>query len=105
MLPPLNECKIGIIGLGYVGLPLACEFAKNTKCLISNKSLQRKVIGFDINYERIKQLNNSIDETNQISKNELKNLDNILFTSFKEELIDCEVFIVTVPTHNYRKEA
>ena len=53
----LNKICIGVIGMGYVGLPLAMEFAKKIK-----------VIGFDINSNRINQLKNKIDVTNEISK-------------------------------------
>ena len=52
-LAPVNSCFIGIIGLGYVGLPLTLEFAKTKKCLRTQKSLRRKVIGFDLNHKRI----------------------------------------------------
>ena len=47
-IPDLHECNIAIIGLGYVGLPLAINFAKVKKCKRSGKSLKRKIIGFDI---------------------------------------------------------
>ena len=54
---PINEkCNIAIIGLGYVGLPLAIEFSKNSNCLITGKKLERKVIGFDISKKRINDL-------------------------------------------------
>ncbi len=98
MFPSYNNCKIGIIGLGYVGLPLASEFAKKKKCLISENYLEREVLGFDTNSTRINQLNKSIDITDQISETILSNLDNLKFTNNSEELIRCEVFIVTVPT-------
>ena len=54
--PDLHECTIAIIGLGYVGLPLSLEFSKKQKCFISGKNLKRKIIGFDINPERLKEL-------------------------------------------------
>ncbi len=53
-LPPLESCNIAIIGLGYVGLPLAIEFAKNKISYSSKKTLNYKVTGFDVNEERIK---------------------------------------------------
>ena len=78
---PINEkCKIAIIGLGYVGLPLAIEFSKNSNCLITGKKLEIKVIGFDISKKRIYGLRNFYDYTNQFSKKELKDLKNIEFT-------------------------
>ena len=48
--------RVGVIGLGYVGLPLSLEFSKKQKCFISGKNLKRKIIGFDINPERLKEL-------------------------------------------------
>ena len=56
--PDLKKCKITIIGLGYVGLPLAIEFGKSKKCKRSNSKLSRKVIGFDLDIDRIKSLKN-----------------------------------------------
>ena len=64
-LPDINNSSIAIIGLGYVGLPLAVEFA-NTKTS-SSQPKPRRVIGFDINQKRIKELKNKIDVTNEIS--------------------------------------
>ena len=58
-----SDAKIGIVGLGYVGLPLAVEFGK-----------KRSVIGFDINKERIRDLENGIDETHETTKNDAINL-------------------------------
>jgi len=96
---PINEnCKIAIIGLGYVGLPLAIEFSRNSHCLITGKKLERKVIGYDINKKRINGLRNFHDYTNQFSKKELKDLKNIEFTLEEEFLKDADVFIITVPT-------
>jgi UDP-N-acetyl-D-galactosamine dehydrogenase len=79
--------KIAIIGLGYVGLPLSIAFNKNFK-----------VVGFDIDKNRIKQLTKLYDETNEVSKKELKDAKQILFTSDEKKLDDCDIFIVTVPT-------
>ena len=82
--------KIAIIGLGYVGLPLAVEFGK-----------KYLTIGFDINEYRVKELNNSIDKTLEIDATVLSTtLSNGLFsiTSNKIEIKDCDFFIVTVPT-------
>ena len=71
---------------------------KKKKCLISKNYLEREVLGFDTNSTRINQLQKSIDITNQISENILRNLDNLKFTNNSEELIGCNVYIVTVPT-------
>jgi UDP-N-acetyl-D-galactosamine dehydrogenase len=89
----LNPC-IAIIGLGYVGLPLAIEFGK-----------KYKVIGFDINNTRIRELSLGIDHTleadpSELSKNSRTDSEGLgaFFTSDKNELKECDIFIVTVPT-------
>ena len=51
--PNLRNCTVAIIGLGYVGLPLAVEFAKRKKCFLTGQNLSRKVIGFDIDQTRL----------------------------------------------------
>ena len=79
--------KIAIIGLGYVGLPLAVEFGK-----------KREVIGFDINKNRIDLLKKNIDPTLEISKKEFIEATHLNFTSNPKDLKDCNIFIVTVPT-------
>ena len=82
-----KDIKLGIIGLGYVGLPLTLEFAK-----------KRKVLGFDINEERINQLNSGIDKNLEFNKDEIKSSSDIKFTSNKKDLKNANCFIVTVPT-------
>ena len=96
--PDLSKCKIAIIGLGYVGLPLAIEFATQKKCLRNNSKLKREVIGFDINHERIKELQKGIDKTKEISGEKLLDINNLFFTNDQSKLISADVFIVTVPT-------
>ena len=81
-----NE-TIAIIGLGYVGLPLAAEFAKHFK-----------VIGFDINKKRIEYLKNGEDLTGELSGSELNNVKNLFLTYFESFLLEVNIFIVTVPT-------
>jgi len=92
----LEDKKIAVIGLGYVGLPLAIEFAQ-----------KYQVLGFDINKNRIDELNSGRDKTNEADINCLTkamNLANeskqkgLIFTSEKNELKKCNVFIITVPT-------
>ncbi|ADU38852.1 Vi polysaccharide biosynthesis UDP-N-acetylglucosamine C-6 dehydrogenase TviB [Variovorax paradoxus] len=78
---------IAIIGLGYVGLPLAVEFGK-----------KRQVVGFDINAKRIAELQNGQDHTLETTPEELKAAAQLAFTSHLDDLRDCGVFIVTVPT-------
>ena len=55
-LPPLYKCSVAVIGLGYVGLPLAISIANQKRCILSNKKIQRKVIGFDLDNTRIMEL-------------------------------------------------
>jgi UDP-N-acetyl-D-glucosamine/UDP-N-acetyl-D-galactosamine dehydrogenase len=82
-----NKIKLAIIGLGYVGLPLAIEFAKN-----------RTVIGFDTKKKRIEELKQGIDKNLEISRKELKNSKKLIFTSNTEDLKLINCFIVSVPT-------
>ena len=96
-LPQQSHCTIGIIGLGYVGLPLAIEFAKNKDCN-SNKIFKRKIIGFDINSERVNALKNGIDITKEIIFDNLKYLKEINLTNDMNILNQVDIFIVTVPT-------
>lgn len=79
--------KIAIIGLGYVGLPLAVEFGR-----------KRNTIGFDINLNRIKELNEGFDRTLEVDSDELQEARQLTFTSDLESLKEAHVFIVTVPT-------
>jgi UDP-N-acetyl-D-galactosamine dehydrogenase len=78
---------IAVIGLGYVGLPLAVEFAK-----------KRAVIGFDIQAKRIEELSSGYDRTLELSKEELKEAAHLSFTANLEDLQQAQIFIVTVPT-------
>ena len=97
--PSILDCTIAIIGLGYVGLPLAVEFAKRETCFRTKKNLNRNVIGFDINQERIKELKSFFDRTNEIDKSSLEIAsNNIIYTSDNKDLVNADVFIVTVPT-------
>ena len=87
MISTIKDIKLAVIGLGYVGLPLALEFAKN-----------RKVIGFDIKKKRIDELNSGIDKNFESSKEELENLKQLNFTNNQEDLKYANCFIITVPT-------
>jgi|TARA_X000000950_G_scaffold289535_1_gene415074 UDP-N-acetyl-D-galactosamine dehydrogenase len=82
-----SETPIAVVGLGYVGLPLAVEFGS-----------KRKVIGFDINEVRIKDLKEGLDNTLEISKQELKDAIYLTYTNSLEDIKDCKIFIITVPT-------
>ena len=79
--------KIGIIGLGYVGLPLAVEFGK-----------QRLVVGFDTNANRVAELQAGQDHTLECSPEQLNSAAKLSYTCNQEDLRSCEIFIVTVPT-------
>ena len=83
----LSELKIAVIGLGYVGLPLAVEFGKKVP-----------VIGFDIYQKRIDELKNGKDHTLEVSPEELAQSAQLSYSANLEELKDCNFFIVTVPT-------
>ena len=85
--PLIENCTIAIIGLGYVGLPLAIAFDKTKFCEKSNIKLSRKVIGFDINKERINELNQNLDKTKEVSEKELKS-SKVLFTNDLKFLIE-----------------
>ena len=82
-----SDSSIAIVGLGYVGLPLAVEFGR-----------KRKVIGFDINEARIQELKQGIDKTLETTNQELRDAIHLSYTSLLEDLRHCKIFIVTVPT-------
>lgn len=82
-----DDIKIAVVGLGYVGLPLAVEFGK-----------KYSVLGFDVNSKRIEELKNGKDVTLEVDVKELKNTKHLRFTSNVDELSSCNIYIVTVPT-------
>ena len=83
----MKNKKIALIGLGYVGLPLAVEFGK-----------KRTVVGFDINQKRIDELKQGVDVTLETAKQELKDSVYLSYTTSLDDIKDCTIFIVTVPT-------
>ena len=83
----MNNIKICLIGLGYVGLPLAVEFGK-----------KREVIGFDLNQDRISELITGTDSTLEVTQQELKDAAYLTFTTNVADIKDCGIYIVTVPT-------
>lgn len=84
----INDIKIAIIGLGYVGLPLAVEFGKH-----------RSVVGLDINEKRIKELRDEgVDNTLEVDNHELKSADQLTFTSDINDIAHANFYIITVPT-------
>lgn len=87
MINSIEKARLGIIGLGYVGLPLAVEFGKNVETL-----------GFDVKAERIQQLRDRIDVTREVSAAMLSEAALLSFASEPEALAACNTYIVTVPT-------
>ncbi len=96
--PDLNTCTVAVIGLGYVGLPLAVELSKPQACVRTSTPLRRKVIGFDINQQRLSELAAGVDRTNEISAAELQAAELLAITSDVAQLAQADVFVVTVPT-------
>ncbi|WP_269623278.1 nucleotide sugar dehydrogenase [Prochlorococcus marinus] len=96
--PELTSCTVAVMGLGYVGLPIAIELSKSKKCLLTGELLQRRIIGFDVNKDRLKELNNFYDRTNEVSKNDFNEAKDLIFTNEISLLSDADVFIITVPT-------
>jgi UDP-N-acetyl-D-glucosamine/UDP-N-acetyl-D-galactosamine dehydrogenase len=87
----LKNNKIAIIGLGYVGLPLACEFGKYFE-----------TVGYDISVERISELLSGFDRTLEISSGDLEKSSHLHFSSNLEDIRDCNIYIITVPTPIYK---
>ncbi len=87
MINKIDNLNLAIIGLGYVGLPLALEFQK-----------KREVVGFDIKKKRIEELNSGIDINLETSKKELRDAKKLKFTSNKEDIKNSNCYIITVPT-------
>ena len=83
----LRSCRIGVVGLGYVGLPLAVEFGRYFD-----------TVGFDIRAARVKELQSGRDSTLETTREELKGATRLTYTSRLEDLKRCRVYIVTVPT-------
>jgi UDP-N-acetyl-D-galactosamine dehydrogenase len=83
----LHDLKLAIIGLGYVGLPLAVEFGK-----------RRSVVGFDVDERRIRELQSGKDHTNETGPEELAAAQHLVFSADPQAIAQCNCFIVTVPT-------
>lgn len=97
-IKPLNESRIAVVGLGYVGLPLAVEFGK-----------LYPTVGFDINTERVEELSNGVDSTLEVEGDNLNSVlitaeelakgnNGLLVTTKAGELADCNIYVITVPT-------
>ncbi len=83
----MERARIGVVGLGYVGLPIAVEFGK-----------QFETVGFDIKPERVAELREHRDSTLEVAPEVLERVRNLRFSDKLEELSDCNIYIVTVPT-------
>jgi len=83
----MEDLKVAVVGLGYVGLPLALEFGKKSNTL-----------GFDINKKRVSELKKQIDFTNESDKKDFEDAKSISFTDIKDDLKEANFYIVTVPT-------
>ena len=97
-LPPLPTCTVAVIGLGYVGLPLAAAFATPAACVRTAAPLKRRVIGFDINGQRLEELRQGIDRTHETSSEALVAAALLEYSSDAALLAEADVFVVTVPT-------
>ncbi len=98
MLPKLENCSVAIIGLGYVGLPLALEIGLKTTSLLTQKKLKRFVFGYDINEKRIEELEKGFDRNKIFSKEQIKKVKNIKFVNDNNLIRNVDIFIITVPT-------
>lgn len=85
--------RIGIVGLGYVGLPLAVAFGKNDH-----------TVGLDVNEKRIRELKEGVDLTEEVTSQELQDATKLSFTADASSLAECDVIIVTVPTPIYQNK-
>ena len=83
----MDKFKISVVGLGYVGLPLAIEFGKIFD-----------VIGYDKNSKRINELRNGIDSTLEVSNNQFQLSNKLVFTDKLDDIQESNIFIITVPT-------
>ena len=89
----LSDLHICVVGLGYVGLPLAVALSK-----------QFTTMGFDIDANRVLQISNGIDVTQEVDKNELLNSSRLSVTANVDEIISASVYIITVPTPIYKNK-
>ena len=88
LIKKTKNLKLAIIGLGYVGLPLALEFSKK----------KRNIIGFDISKKRIQELNSGLDKNLEFTREELRSLKQLKFTYYEEDLKSANCYIITAPT-------
>jgi UDP-N-acetyl-D-galactosamine dehydrogenase len=86
-LPGFDDLRVAVIGLGYVGLPLAVEFGKS-----------RSTVGFDLNADRVIALQAGADSTGELAPEQLAQAPNLKFTNDLADIADCNFYIVAVPT-------
>ena len=86
-LPELKHIRIAVVGLGYVGLPLAVYMAR-----------QFPVVGFDIDEDRVSDLKSGVDRTREVTSEELTQADGLVFSHEPAKIADCNFYIITVPT-------
>ena len=84
-LPPLYNCSIAVIGLGYVGLPLAIAIANQKRCILSKEKIKRRVIGFDLDISRINELKKGFDRNKISSKNTKENYESEYFENHSSD--------------------
>lgn len=87
----LDNIKIAVVGLGYVGLPLAVAFGR-----------QYETLGFDIKADRIRELHEGVDSTLEVEPDELATVRSLSYTDREADLERCNVYVVTVPTSTLR---
>ena len=97
-LPPLNTCSVAVIGMGYVGLPIADKINKTKISFLDKKKLNRKVIGFDLNTDRVEELQKGYDRNNIFSEDSFDYPKKIKFSADNNCLLNIDVYIITVPT-------
>ena len=84
---PLSEARVAVIGLGYVGLPLATAFGS-----------KYPTVGFDVKRDRVEQLRSGVDETGEVEAADLKRAEQLSFSNAPADIATCNVYIVAVPT-------
>ena len=90
-LPDISKCEVAVLGLGYVGLPLAVGISRCKICNLTNNILNRKVIGFDISIDRVNELSRGFDRTKELSDKDL-NKSGIFYTNNYDDLCKIRCF-------------
>ena len=85
---------MAIIGLGYVGLPLAVALAQKKNCFLTKKKINRNIIGYDMNSQRVEELNNGYDRNKIFNNSVLNNLSSFKITDNKKFLKGIDIFLI-----------